>query len=162
MNKWITTTIVIILAAAVVAMGILYWQENQKLKDLQSQVQVLQEDISRLYSVFPGLGQEFPLSIGQSTLIAGENLRLKFKDVTRDSRCPEGVVCITQGEAVCLLEIEQDGAVSTLELAQPGLYYDYTEKISGNFKYRFMLEPYPKVDPRVADYEYRLLITVSR
>lgn len=36
------------------------------------------------------LGQEFTLSINQTATISGQNLSIKFIDVTEDSRCPTG------------------------------------------------------------------------
>ena len=180
MNKWIIITVVIILAAGTITNGILYLQESNKLKDIQSQlsalsddVSILQEDIqsrilaleetfSTLISVYPKLEEEFPLSIGQSILFAGEDLRLKFKGVLQDNRCPRDVVCITQGEVVCLLEVEHDGSIYNVELAQPGLYFDYSEETSNGYRYKFIVEPYPEVDFKLSNYEYRLLLTVSR
>ena len=36
------------------------------------------------------LDHEFSLSPGQSTMIAGENLAIKFIEVISDGRCPKG------------------------------------------------------------------------
>ena len=52
-----------------------------------------------------GLHQEFSLSPGQSTMIAGENLTIKFIEVISDGRCPRGAICVWAGEASCLTEI---------------------------------------------------------
>jgi hypothetical protein len=162
MNKWITIAIIIILAIGTIIIGILYVQENKKLHDTQSQVQTLHDRVSFLSSVFPKLGREFPLSIGQSILIADENLLITFKEVSKDNRCPKDAVCITQGEVVCLLEIKKDNIVNNIELLQSGLYYDYSEIISGDYTYKFIIEPYPEVDSKVYNYEYRLLLTVLK
>jgi hypothetical protein len=37
-------------------------------------------------------GQEFQLNIGQQTSLSGEDLVVKFKSVSEDSRCPTGVM----------------------------------------------------------------------
>jgi len=37
------------------------------------------------------LDQEFSLSAGQRTMIAGENLAIKFIEVISDGRCPTGL-----------------------------------------------------------------------
>ena len=52
------------------------------------------------------LGQEFFLHTGESTLIEGEKLHIKFLEVVADSRCPRGVTCVWKGEVSCLVEIE--------------------------------------------------------
>jgi hypothetical protein len=108
------------------------------------------------------LEQEFSLSIGQSVGIADEDLRLTFKEVSHDSRCPTGAVCITEGAVVCLLEIKHDDAVYNIELAQPGLYYDYSQETFGGYKYNFILEPYPEVDKEIAEGDYRLLLMLEK
>ena len=48
------------------------------------------------------LDKEFSLSPGQSTMIAGENLAIKFIEVISDGRCPKGAICVWAGEARCL------------------------------------------------------------
>ncbi len=162
MKRWIVPSILVILALAIVASGLLYLRMNTTLNDARSQVASLQKKLTVLQSVFPKLGQEFPLSIGQSTLIQGEDLRLTFKAVPTESRCPQDVVCITQGQVVCLLETERQGSVRDLQLVQPGLYYEYSEQTSDTYKYRFKIEPYPSVGSRIAGYQYRLLLTVTK
>ncbi|MFC1846801.1 hypothetical protein ACFLYS_01915 [Chloroflexota bacterium] len=118
-----------------------------------------------LYLIFGGktrLEQEFSLSIGRPAGIAGEDLHLTFQDVLQDSRCPTGAVCITEGAVVCLLEIKQGDAVYNIELAQPGLYYDYSQEIFGGYKYNFIVEPYPEVDKEIAEGDYRLLLILEK
>ena len=51
------------------------------------------------------LGQEVELKIGQIASIQGEQFKVKFIEVTNDSRCPEGATCIWQGEVSCIAEI---------------------------------------------------------
>jgi internalin A len=48
MNKWIIIPIITILVAATVMSGVLYLQENNKLKDAQSQLTALGEDVSAI------------------------------------------------------------------------------------------------------------------
>ncbi|MFC1865697.1 hypothetical protein ACFLYB_03185 [Chloroflexota bacterium] len=118
-----------------------------------------------LYLMFGGktrLGQEFTLSIGNPASIAGEDLRLMFQDVVQDNRCPTGAVCITEGAVACLLEVKRGTNVYNIELAQPGLYYDYSQEIFDGYKYSFIVKPYPKVDQEIAEEDYRLLLTLEK
>ena len=48
MNKWVVIPIVVILMAATVTNGVLYFQESDKLKDAQSQIETLVDDVSTL------------------------------------------------------------------------------------------------------------------
>jgi len=162
MKRWTTPLILFTLCLAIVANVLLYLRTNAELDDIRSNVASLQKNLTILESVSPKLGQEFPLSVGQSTLIQGEGLRLTLRAVPTDSRCPPGATCITEGQAICLLQTEREGSVRDLQLTQPGLYHDYSEQTSDSYKYRFKVEPYPAVDTQTASYQYRLLLTVTK
>lgn len=45
------------------------------------------------------LGEPFDLGVGESVLIVDAGIRVGFDHVTSDSRCPNGVVCIWEGNA---------------------------------------------------------------
>jgi len=108
------------------------------------------------------LGQEFSLSIGQSAVIAGENLEITFEEVSEDSRCPEGAVCVQEGGVVCFLKITEDDASCRVELAQPGLSDEYSQETYEGYKFTFKVEPYPEVDKEILNSKYRLLLTISK
>ncbi len=109
-----------------------------------------------------GLGEEFSLSIGQTVTIAGEDLEITFEEVMGDNRCARDVVCITAGDVVCLMKIGQGESSYNIELAQPGLYYDYSQESFGGYKYTFKVEPYPESDKIISTDEYRMLLTISK
>lgn len=118
-----------------------------------------------LYLMFGGktrLGHEFTLSIGNPVSITGEDLRLTFQEVVQDNRCPTGAECITEGMVVCLLEVERGTSAYNIELAQPGLYYDYSQNTFDGYKYSFIVKPYPEVDKEIAEGDYRLLLTLEK
>lgn len=108
------------------------------------------------------LGQEFSLSIGQSAVIADENLEITFEEVSEDSRCPEGAVCVWEGRVVCLMKITEGEALYNIELAQPGLSDEYVQETYKEYKFTFKVEPYPEVDKEILNSEYRLLLTISK
>jgi hypothetical protein len=124
--------------------------------------------IASLSLVFPacvvkaGLGEEFSISTGQTVIISGEDLEITFVEVTADNRCARDVVCITAGEVVCLVGINDGDSSYSIELAQPGLYFDYAEESFGGYKYRFKVEPYPESDKIISSDEYRILLIVTR
>lgn len=118
-----------------------------------------------LYLVFGGktrLGQEFTLSIGNPVSISGEDLRLTFQEVVQDSRCPTSAACITEGLVLCLLQVERGNSAYYIELAQPGLYYDYSQNTFDGYKYSFIVKPYPEVDKEIAEGDYRLLLILEK
>ena len=124
--------------------------------------------IASLLFVFPacggkaGLGQEFSLSIEKTVAITDEDLEITFVEVSRDNRCARDVVCITAGDVVCLMKIAEGESSYNIELAQPGLYYDYSQELFGGYKYTFKVEPYPESDKVISTDEYRILLTVSK
>ncbi len=109
------------------------------------------------------LGEEFSLSIGQSVVITGENLEIKFVEVSEDSRCAKDVTCIWEGRVTAVVEISTDGSSQQLELSQPGLTDSLARETYGEYKFTYKVEPYPeKAEVEIATDEYRLLLIVNR
>ena len=107
------------------------------------------------------LGQEFTLPVGQKVVIEGEELTIKFLEVTGDSRCPTGVECIWAGEAQCRLRFTYVGSLAEMVIIQPGgggTARDYFIQ----YKIDFKLEPYPQEGQQIAPSDYRLVMTVTK
>ncbi len=107
------------------------------------------------------LGEEFSLSVGQSVVITGEDLGIKFVEVLEDSRCPKGVTCVWEGRVAALVEISTDGSSQQLELTEPGLTDAPARETFKEYEITYKVEPYPEVGKEISADEYRLLITVS-
>ncbi len=107
------------------------------------------------------LGEESSLSVGQSVVIAGEDLGIKFVEVSEDSRCPKGVTCVWEGRVAALVEILTDGSTQQLELTEPGLTDAPARETFKEYEITYKVEPYPEVGKDISADEYRLLITVS-
>ncbi|MBF4481860.1 hypothetical protein [Dehalococcoides mccartyi] len=107
-----------------------------------------------------GLDQSISFPPGQSCLIAGEDLTIKFVGVLSDSRCPEGVQCVWEGEVTVELLIKYGGATSKLYIVNRGggdavaAFRDY--------KFSFNVTPYPETGTEITPEEYRLVMVVSR
>src|SRR5688500_18294200 len=56
------------------------------------------------------LGQEFTLGPGESVSLADGVLSVRFERVTEDSRCPRGVNCVWEGDAVVAIVASRAGA----------------------------------------------------
>ncbi|OGO19633.1 MAG: hypothetical protein A2Z15_06445 [Chloroflexi bacterium RBG_16_50_11] len=106
------------------------------------------------------LGQEFTLPVGQTAVIDSEDLTLKFVEVTADSRCAKGVVCVWAGEAKCRVQINYKGALADMDLTQPG--GDVAQDYFIQFKFSFKLEPYPESGKQIAGSDYKLVMTVTK
>jgi len=108
------------------------------------------------------LSKQFTLAIGQSASISGENLNVRFMDVTEDSRCPKDVTCIWAGQVSCALEISAGGKIESVKLTQPGLSDTDTVQKVGAYTYKFTIEPYPQSGMQIQKKDYRLLLTVMK
>ncbi|MBM3157569.1 MAG: hypothetical protein FJ004_09855 [Chloroflexi bacterium] len=108
------------------------------------------------------LGQEFSLSMGQTAVIEGEELELKFLEVISDSRCPQNVVCVWQGQASCLVEITYLESLHRVTLTQPGLTSEPSDIDFKEYNIRFNLTPYPEAGKEIKEDDYRLQLVVTK
>jgi hypothetical protein len=107
------------------------------------------------------LDKEFTLAIGQTASISSENLKIKFLDVTADSRCPKDVQCIWAGEVTCSFEIAANGSAKQMELTQPSGSDVDAGITTGGYNYKFTVEPYPESTKKIEKEDYRVKMTVS-
>jgi hypothetical protein len=107
------------------------------------------------------LGEETTLSVGQIANIKAEGLSLKFVKVTADSRCPTGVECIQAGDVTCEVYVNYKGAGSTISITQKG-GTDLTWGTLGPYKVMFKVQPHPEADKKIAESDYRMLITILK
>ena len=108
------------------------------------------------------LGQEFNLAIGQSALVTGEELKIRFIEVINDSRCPTGVVCIWEGQVSCLVEITYNESLNRLVLTQPGLSGQSSETDFKEYQITFNVKPYPEAGKKIPDRDYRLEMVITK
>jgi hypothetical protein len=55
------------------------------------------------------LENNFALRVGQSALLASEDLQIGFQEVSGDSRCGKGVVCVWEGDATVSIWVHRSG-----------------------------------------------------
>ena len=108
------------------------------------------------------LNEEVSLSMGQRALIAGENLGIRFEEVTEDSRCPRGVTCIWAGRVTCVVEITQASASYRMAVIEPGLSDEYSRESYGGYELAFHVTPYPEAGKKIAKDTYRLHLIISK
>ncbi len=70
----------------------------------------------------PSVGAEFALTAGQRVTLGGGDLSLRFSRVSEDSRCPTGVTCVWEGDAVVEVQASRAGATSTFDLHTSGRF----------------------------------------
>ena len=109
-----------------------------------------------------GLGEESVLYIGDSIHIEGEELQIKFLEVTGDSRCPKDVTCIWAGEVSCMVEIRYWESINRLILTEPGLTDWPPERSFKEYNLVYHVEPYPTEGVDIAEDEYQLHLKVTK
>ena len=108
------------------------------------------------------LDQAFVLAPGQTVTVGSERLQVSFDRVAQDSRCPSGVNCIWEGDAVVRVGVAlpvRPGAV--LELHTSGRF-----ATAASYQgYRVRLEsvaPAPAAGAPVVPAQYRIGLVVDR
>jgi hypothetical protein len=108
------------------------------------------------------LGQEFSIHIGESASIRGEELQVKFLEITEDSRCPTGVVCVWEGRVSGLVEITYRESIYSIVLTEPGSISWPSEITFEEYKITYNVEPYPQAGTEITKEEYRLELTIRK
>lgn len=111
-------------------------------------------------SIKVDLGQEFKIKNGQEVVVRDEKVRIKFRSVPMDSRCPSDVVCGWAGNGEVVVEVVRKNKkqrVVTLNTLLDPKEVDYK-----GFKIRLVaLNPYPKISDPInpKDYEATMVVT---
>jgi hypothetical protein len=107
------------------------------------------------------LGEEFKIKNGEEVVVRGEKLRITFREVSMDSRCPSDVVCAWAGNGEVVVEVARKNkkqVVATLNtLLNP------KEIAYRGFKIKLIaLNPYPKVSDPIAPKDYQATMVVTK
>ncbi len=107
-------------------------------------------------------GQTIILKIEDHAEIS-EDLKVTFKDLLEDSRCPEGVECVWEGQAKVTLSIaEEDNPVSDLELILRAGKAELAKDTLHEYIYTLLeVRPYPKDGTIFEKEEYEIEIKVE-
>jgi len=108
------------------------------------------------------IGEEFYLRIGESANIKGEDLHVRFLEVTEDSRCPRSVTCIWEGRVSCLVEITYSESLESVLLTEPGSSDFPPEQPFHEYRLAYHIEPYPQAGAEIAEEEYQLHLKISK
>ena len=111
--------------------------------------------------VTASLGEQFTLPAGKSAVITGESLKIKFVEVTGDSRCPTGVQCIQAGDVKCLMLVNYLDSQSSLTFTQLGGSEAATQDFNV-YRITFKVEPYPQAGKQIKPEDYKMVMTVTK
>ena len=106
------------------------------------------------------LGEAFRLKIAESAMLSADELKVTFKAVTNDSRCPQGTQCVTAGEAEVVLTVQMGEKIqdSTVKVGT-----DQAKATVEPYAIRILaLDPYPVADQTIKDAEREIELRVDR
>lgn len=108
-------------------------------------------------------GEDFVLRVGEAADLAEDRLELCFSGVRSDSRCPEGVQCFWEGDAVVALEARiSGGEARSIELhTAGGARWPRDARVDGLLVQLVRLEPGARRGGLRSE-EYRLTLRVTR
>lgn len=105
------------------------------------------------------LGSEFALAPGQSAVLEGTRLTVRFLGVTGDSRCPADAICIQGGSADVLITARSSDETRDYRLRtgdmQPVRHEEFTIALVN-------VEPYPFSSRTIQPQDYRVTLRVTR
>ena len=107
------------------------------------------------------LNQEFDLKAGEEVVIKGTKLKVKFLEVLEDSRCPEDVQCVWQGNGKLNLELKKSNRKTAVATVNTGL-----EPKQASFKKSTVrlvkLSPNPRSNVKIEPDQYVATLIVTR
>lgn len=104
-------------------------------------------------------GKELTLKIGESVTIKPSELVVTFSEVVEDSRCPTGVDCFWEGQAIVQLMVnESDMAVVIMRAGKENLTKD---TLNGLVYTLLAVNPYPNGVLPIPTEEYKIELTVK-
>lgn len=102
------------------------------------------------------LEQEIQIRLGESITLENRAMTIRFKSLAGDSRCPQGAVCVWQGNAEVILEVSGKEISLNTDL-------EPKEAVVGQYNIRLQdVIPYPIMDEEHAPESYSITIVVSR
>ena len=106
------------------------------------------------------LGEAFRLKIAESAKLSSDDLTVRFKAVTNDSRCPQGTQCVTAGEAEVVLAVEvgKENLDVTVKVGT-----DQAKASVEPYTIRILaLDPYPVANQTIQDADRELELRIDR
>jgi hypothetical protein len=95
--------------------------------------------------VHVSLNTSFQVKINQTAIIEPSNINITFLNITEDSRCPEGAVCVWPGQVKALFRLDTPQTRGNLFNLTLNSNETQSEKnITGYSVKLFSIDPYPE------------------
>ena len=107
------------------------------------------------------LGQEFTLPIGKKVSLRDIKLNIRFVSVIEDSRCPQGVQCVWQGNAKASFQLS--GFKRKASTVRLNTAIEPKEAEYSGYKVKLVkITPEPKTGERLSARRYQATLVVLR
>jgi hypothetical protein len=104
------------------------------------------------------LGREFQLKFQEAALLDSEQIRILFRSILEDSRCPKEVQCIQAGKATIELELTNQKSESSLIQ----LSTDSNEITSERYRIKLIdVLPYPVSGSQIQPQQYVAILLIT-
>ena len=110
-----------------------------------------------------GVGQEFPIKVGQRIKLAGQDVQVRFVAVSEDSRCPTDVNCVWAGNAAVALDFIDGKCTTLLKLNTHQNSQSSENGKAGAYRVKLVkLEPYPRSTEKIAPGDYTATLVITK
>jgi hypothetical protein len=101
------------------------------------------------------------LRVSETSRLADQRTTITFVRVSDDSRCPTGVTCVWEGDAVAELTVETDGSPAAHVQLHANPRFAQDAAVHGLRIRLERLEPYPEADRPIPAGEYRVVLLIA-
>ena len=113
----------------------------------------------------PGIaGAQFQLKVNQTTYLESDSIKVKFLNVTADSRCPSDVTCIWQGEVKIFVNIIKNSqTLGNFSLTSRAGDKDLATQVFDGYSIQLVkVEPYPTSGTKILYSDYVGTFVISK
>jgi hypothetical protein len=109
-------------------------------------------------------GAQFQLKVNQTTSLESDSIKVKFLNVTADSRCPYDVTCIWQGEVKIFVNIiKNNKALDDFSLTSRDGDKDLAIQVFDGYSIQVVkIEPYPTSGKKISFSDYVATFVISK
>jgi hypothetical protein len=104
----------------------------------------------------PKRGEPFEVKAAETRRLADDNLSVRFDGVTEESRCPVGVQCVWEGDAVVQLTLERPPAAAEARVLHTSQRFERETEYAGLVVRLVDLQPEPREGGTIAPEDYRV------
>jgi len=159
-NRAFSKILILIVLIILIGGGLLVYQYLLVPKEKgEIPEETIEEEIVKQIEV-----ERFKLNFGQIKSIEAEGLKIKFTNVTEDSRCPEDVQCFWEGQITIVVNIiKNEQNLGDFSLTSRSGHEDLAIKEFNGYSMKLLaVDPYPKSEEKIELSNYVITLSISK